>query len=130
MQAFRAATKAPLSIDYAANPLLWSITLYLFFAGTVAMGADALCFFLLRNDVPPAYRGTMVVAGLICAIACVHYPKMTNVYQASGGRFPTALRYVDWLFTTPLLLVKFPLLLRMGGAGRGSSGSSCSSTLT
>jgi len=105
-----------LSMDYAANPLLQSITLYLFFAGTVAMGAGALYFFLLRNDVDPAYRSAMVVAGLICAIACFHYYKMTAVYQA-GGQFPTALRYIDWLFTTPLLLVKFPLLLRMGDRG-------------
>jgi sensory rhodopsin len=105
-----------LSMDYAANPLLQSITLYLFFAGTVAMGAGALYFFLLRDDVDPAYRSAMVVAGLICAIACFHYYKMTAVYQA-GGQFPTALRYIDWLFTTPLLLVKFPLLLRMGDRG-------------
>jgi bacteriorhodopsin len=58
----------------------------------------------------------MVVAGLVCAIACFPYYKMTAVYQ-SGLGFPTALRYVDWLFTTPLLLVKFPLLLRLGERG-------------
>jgi len=29
---------------------------------------------------------------------------MTGVYR-SGQGFPTALRYVDWLFTTPLLLM-------------------------
>jgi sensory rhodopsin len=107
----------PLSNDFAANTPLQSITLYLFFAGTVAMGAGALYFFLLRNNVDPVYRSTMVVAGLVCAIACFHYFKMTHVYQESGGQFPTALRYIDWLFTTPLLLVKFPLLLRMGERG-------------
>ena len=108
---------AALSMDFAKNPPLQSITLYLFFAGTVAMGAGALYFFLLRNDVEPPYRSAMVVAGLICAIACFHYFKMTHVYQESGGQFPTALRYVDWLVTTPLLLVKFPLLLRLGDRG-------------
>ncbi|MFM7108247.1 MAG: bacteriorhodopsin [Planctomycetaceae bacterium] len=112
-----AADAAALSADFAANPLLKSITLYLFFAGTVAMGAGALYFFLLRNEVEPPYRSAMVVAGLICAIACFHYLKMTDVYKATGGQFPTALRYIDWLFTTPLLLVKFPLLLRMGDRG-------------
>jgi len=105
-------------MDFGKNPILQSITLYLFFVGTVAMGAGALYFFLLRNNVEPTYRSTMVVAGLVCAIACFHYFKMTHVYQESGGReFPTALRYIDWLFTTPLLLVKFPLLLRMGDRG-------------
>ena len=111
------AVAAPLSMDFADNPLLQSLTLYLVVAGTVAMGAGALYFFLLRGEVDPPYRPAMVVAGLICAIACFHYFKMTHVYQESGGRFPTALRYVDWLFTTPLLLVKFPLLLRLGDRG-------------
>ena len=112
-----AANTAALSMDFTKNAdILQSITLYLFFAGTVAMGAGALYFFLLRDDVDPAYRSAMVVAGLVCAIACFHYYKMTAVYQA-GGQFPTALRYIDWLFTTPLLLVKFPLLLRMGERG-------------
>lgn len=111
---------AAVSMDFlqaqAAGSLLQTLTLYLFFAGTVAMGAGALYFFLLRNEVEPEYRSTMVVAGLVCAIACFHYFKMTSVYQAGHG-FPTALRYVDWLFTTPLLLVKFPLLLRLGERG-------------
>jgi len=113
----QAPSVAALSMDFTKNAPLQSVTLYLFFAGTVAMGAGALYFFLLRNEVEPPYRSAMVVAGLICAIACFHYFKMTHVYQESGGQFPTALRYVDWLFTTPLLLVKFPLLLRLGDRG-------------
>jgi bacteriorhodopsin len=118
MLALLAAADAALSMDFTKNAdILQSITLYLFFAGTVAMGAGALYFFLLRDQVDPAYRAAMVVAGLICAIACFHYLKMTAVYQQTGGEFPTALRYIDWLFTTPLLLVKFPLLLRMGERG-------------
>lgn len=33
--------------------------------------------------------------------------------------FPTEIRYIDWLVTTPLLLIKFPLLLGLkGGKGR------------
>ena len=40
-----------LSMDFAKNAPLQSITLYLFFAGTVAMGAGALYFFLLRDTV-------------------------------------------------------------------------------
>ncbi|MFM7243496.1 MAG: bacteriorhodopsin [Planctomycetaceae bacterium] len=115
-----AADVANVSMDFlvaqANGTLFQTLTLYLFFAGTVAMGAGALYFFLLRDDVAPEYRSTMVVAGLVCAIACFHYYKMTGVYQ-SGQGFPTALRYVDWLFTTPLLLLKFPLLLRLGDRG-------------
>ena len=112
------AQAAALSMDFGKNPILQSVTLYLFFAGTVAMGAGAAYFFLLRTNVEPAYRSTMVVAGLVCGIACFHYFKMTHVYQESGGlEFPTAFRYVDWLFTTPLLFVKFSFLLRLGVRG-------------
>lgn len=111
------AEAAGLSMDFAANTPIQSLTLYLFFAGTVAMGAGALYFFLERSSVPPEYRSALTVSGLICAIACFHYFKMTSQYM-TGESFPTALRYVDWLFTTPLLLIKFPMLLRLGHRGR------------
>ena len=111
-------TLAALSSDWTQNTPLQSITLYLFFAGTVAMGAGAAYFLLMRNNVDVAYRSTMVCAGLVCGIACFHYFKMTHVYQEAGGQFPTALRYIDWLFTTPLMLIKFPLLLRLGDKGK------------
>lgn len=106
-------------MDYAANTPLESITLYLFFAGTVGMGAGGVYFALQFFNVPPQYRSVMAVSALICGIACFHYNKMTGQYMlpiaegADERTFPTALRYVDWLFTTPLLLLKFPLLLRI-----------------
>ena len=76
-----AAAEAALSMDFAKNAPLQSITLYLFFAGTVAMGAGALYFFLLRNNVEPVYRSTMVVAGLVCAIAClISRSRMTRYF--------------------------------------------------
>lgn len=113
-----AVEAAGLSMDFAANTPLQSLTLYLFFAGTVAMGAGALYFFLERTAVPSKYQSALTVSGLICGIACFHYYKMTNQYM-TGESFPTALRYVDWLFTTPLLLIKFPMLVRLGNSGGG-----------
>ena len=53
-------TLAALSSDWTQNTPLQSITLYLFFAGTVAMGAGAAYFLLMRNNVDVAYRSTMV----------------------------------------------------------------------
>lgn len=108
---------AQVSMDFAANSIIQSITLYLFFAGIVGMGAGALYLFFERNSVPLQYRSTITVSGLICAIACFHYYKMTAQYM-TGESFPTALRYIDWLFTTPLLLIKFPMLLRLGERGK------------
>jgi len=108
---------AQLSMDFAANSVVQSITLYLFFAGIVGMGAGAVYLFSERSSVPSQYRSAVTVSGLICAIACFHYYKMTTQYM-TGESFPTALRYIDWLFTTPLLLIKFPMLLRLGSTGK------------
>lgn len=108
---------AQLSMDFAANTPTQSLTLYLFFAATVAMGAGTVYFLMERSSVPAKYRSVMTVAGLVTGIACFHYTKMTYQYM-SGDSFPTALRYIDWLFTTPLLLIKFPLLLQQGGRGK------------
>lgn len=103
---------AALSLDFAQNTVIESVTLYLFFSGIVAMGAATVYFFLERGNIPANYRSTLTVSGLITGIACFHYYKMTNQYM-TGESFPTALRYIDWLFTTPLLLIKFPLLLQL-----------------
>lgn len=108
------AAASALSFDFTQNTPLQSVTLYLFLASTAAMGAGALFFFLMRTNVESAYRSSLVISGVICSIACFHYLKMTAIYQETGGEFPTALRYVDWLLTTPLILVQFPLLLRLG----------------
>jgi sensory rhodopsin len=110
------------------------ITLYLFWVGTVAMGSGALYFWLMRRSVPLAYQSVMVVAGLICAIACFHYYRMSGIYlegvaslfNESGERiegaeitqFPTAYRYIDWFITVPLLVLEFPLLLNLGKKGK------------
>lgn len=107
---------AQLSMDFARNTPIESLTLYLFFSATVAMGAATVFFFLERSSVPEKYRNVMTLSGLITGIACFHYYKMTGQYM-TGNEFPTALRYVDWLFTTPLMLVKFPLLLQLGKRG-------------
>ncbi|MEM6757666.1 MAG: bacteriorhodopsin [Planctomycetota bacterium] len=106
------------------------ITLYLFWVGTVAMGAGAAFFFMQRNAVPLRYQKVMTVAAVICGVACYHYLRMSNIYiegvaglfDADGNRipgaeigaFPTAYRYIDWLITVPLLVLEFPLLLNLG----------------
>jgi sensory rhodopsin len=111
------------------------ITMYLFWIGTVAMGAGALFFWLMAGSVPKVYRSVVVVSGIICAVACFHYFRMSSLYieqvarlfavdgtriqGATIGQFPTAYRYIDWVITVPLLVLKFPLLLNLGRAGTG-----------
>jgi sensory rhodopsin len=102
-----------LSMAFNLETPLMSLTLYTFAAATVAMGAGAAYFtlMLVRGDLDAENFTAVTVTALICGIACVNYHWMNQVYQASGGDFPTALRYVDWVLTTPLLLLLFPLLL-------------------
>lgn len=111
------------------------ITMYLFWIGTVAMGAGAIFFWLMAGSVPKVYRSVLVVGGIICAVACFHYFRMSGLYieqvarlfNADGTRiegaeitqFPTAYRYIDWIITVPLLVLKFPLLLNLGRSGAG-----------
>ncbi len=93
-----------------------SLTYYLFWVACVCMGAGTLFFFLERSNVPKKYRTTMTVAGLITGIACFHYFRMAAIYAGEG--FPTQYRYIDWIITTPLLLIKFPLLLGLGSKAK------------
>jgi bacteriorhodopsin len=93
-----------------------SLTYYLFWLACVCMGAATVFFLLERTSVPTKYRSTLTVSGLITGIACFHYYKMAGVYE--GGGFPTEYRYIDWIITTPLMLIKFPLLLGLGAKGK------------
>ncbi len=109
--------------------------MYLFWIGTVAMGAGTAFFWLMAGNVPRVYRSVMVVAGIITGVACYHYFQMSSIYRgnlaglfdANGVRnplaeikqFPTAYRYIDWLITVPLLVLEIPLLLNLGAKAKG-----------
>ena len=77
---------------------LEGITMYLFWIGTVAMGAGAIFFWMQQGSVAKKYRSTMTVAGIICAVACFHYWRMSGIYlegvaslfDGQGNRIPGA----------------------------------------
>ena len=122
------------SLALNAGLSIEGITMYLFWIGTVAMGAGTAYFWLMAGSVPRAYRTVMIVAGIITAVACFHYYRMSGIYleQVAGlfnadgtriegaqiGQFPTAYRYIDWLITVPLLVLEIPLLLNLGSRAR------------
>ncbi|MFA6044899.1 MAG: bacteriorhodopsin [Phycisphaerales bacterium] len=122
------ALKAGLTVE--------GVTMYLFWLGTVAMGAGTAYFWLMAGNVPKAYRSVMVVAGIITGVACYHYSRMSGIYieqvaalfdPKTGQRipgavisqFPTAYRYIDWMITVPLLVLEVPLLLNLGKRATG-----------
>jgi bacteriorhodopsin len=100
---------------------LMVITQSFFMLGFVAMAAGTLYFVLERNDIKPEHRTTATYAGLITFIAAVMYWIMTDFVgffdQTMGDVGATMpFRYIDWLLTTPLLLVEFGLIVAIAGA--------------
>lgn len=93
-----------------------------FFGSFVAMAAGSLFFFVERGAVPLHHRAVMTVSGVILFVAAVNYFYMQEIYWSSvtSGEtiFLIAYRYIDWIITTPLMLIKFPLLLGLGPQGR------------
>lgn len=88
---------------------------FTFFVGYMAMFAAAVFFFFERSRVKGKWKTSLLVSGLITGIAAVHYYYMRDYYTATGEN-PTALRYIDWTLTVPLMCVEFYLLTKAAGA--------------
>lgn len=88
---------------------------FTFFTGYMAMAAASVFFFFERDRVADKWKLSLLVSGLITAIAAVHYFYMRDYYMATGEN-PTALRYIDWTLTVPLMCVEFYLLTKVAGA--------------
>ena len=101
--------------------ILQEITQASFLMAMLAMMGAALFMILQQNQLPDRFKSVTSVSIVLLVIAGVSYYFMLQTYQsgiASGsGKFPTHVRYVDWLLTTPLLLLEFPLLLGVGKKG-------------
>jgi len=90
--------------------------------GFVSMAAGTLWFYLSRNDLKPELRPIATYAAVITFVASIMYYVMKDVVQFPGGSITATevdatlpLRYIDWLITTPLLLVSFALVVAMAG---------------
>jgi bacteriorhodopsin len=88
---------------------------FTFFTGYMAMMAASVFFFFERGSVDGKWKLSLLVSGLITGIAAVHYFYMRDYYMATGEN-PTALRYIDWTLTVPLMCVEFYLLTKAAGA--------------
>ena len=88
---------------------------FTFFTGYMAMFAASVFFFFERSRVDDKWKLSLLVSGLITLIAAVHYYYMRG-YYADTGENPTALRYIDWTLTVPLMCVEFYLLTKAAGA--------------
>lgn len=88
---------------------------FTFFTGYMAMLASSVFFFVERGSVDGKWKLSMLISALITGIAAVHYYYMRDYYLATG-QTPTALRYIDWTLTVPLMCVEFYLLTKAAGA--------------
>lgn len=91
------------------------------------MGAATLFLWLSRSQVGTAYKTALTISGLVTAIACYHYLRIFQSWEAayevkdgvivaSGFAFNDAYRYVDWLLTVPLLLIELILVMRLSSS--------------
>jgi sensory rhodopsin len=94
-----------------------------FMLGFVAMAAGTVWFVLERNDLKPELRSVATYAAVITFVAAILYYVMKDVVQFPGGAITAddveataPLRYIDWLITTPLLLIEFVLIVALAGA--------------
>lgn len=89
-----------------------------------AMFASFIFFIVGRSQVGEKYRPALLISGLVVAIACYHYFRILNSWEAaftltngeyvpSGKPFNDAYRYVDWMLTVPLLLVELIAVLAL-----------------
>jgi len=88
--------------------------------GAVGMALGTLApLWGLRND--PEHREHYLVLAGVTGVAAVAYALMTlGIGDVSvSGRIVSVPRYVDWLITTPLILL---FLAMLGNTGRGSLG--------
>ena len=88
---------------------------FTFFTGYMAMMAASVFFFFERSRVDNKWKLSLLVSGLITGIAAVHYYYMRDYFIMTGEN-PTALRYIDWTLTVPLMCVEFYLLTKAAGA--------------
>lgn len=81
-----------------------------FFIVSMAMLAATFFFYMERNNVDGKWKTSLSVSALITGIAAVHYFYMRDVWGDTQTS-PTALRYIDWILTVPLMCVEFYLIL-------------------
>jgi bacteriorhodopsin len=103
---------------------LLAIAQAFFMLGFVAMAAGTVYFILERGDLKPEHRIAATYAAIITFVAAIMYWIMTDFVgffdqtAASGDSIGSTveIRYIDWLITTPLLLVEFALIVAIAGA--------------
>ena len=91
-------------------------TQFSFLMGFLGMLGGAYYFALIKNTLPLEYQASTATSSVYCMMAAVMYGYINYKYgigtdALAKGDYPTVLRYIDWLITTPLIVNKFPEML-------------------
>jgi len=92
------------------------ITQYTFLISMLGMFGATAFLWLERDEVTPEYRPAITVAGVYTAVAGFMYWQMSAQVGLNGDleavlALPTHVRYIDWIITTPLILLTIALIL-------------------
>lgn len=98
-------------------------TQFTFMAAFLAMLGGAYYFSLMKSAVPVEYQSSVATSAVYCFMAAIMYAYMNYKFglgtdTLKNGQYPTVLRYIDWIVTTPLIVLKFPQLLGSDDRGR------------
>ncbi|HHW78454.1 MAG TPA: bacteriorhodopsin [Xanthomonadaceae bacterium] len=100
------------------------ITQYTFVVTMLGMAGASVFFWLERDTLEANFRSAATIAGIYTAIAATMYFRMSGVVGTNGDiqgllALPTHIRYIDWLITTPLMLVNLMILLEVTAEKQG-----------
>ncbi len=102
--------------------VLQQFVYFTFIISLFSMIAGSIFFFNQKSELPKSYRPAAILGGVICLVAGMTYYFMKDLYLANAlagvNDFPTEYRYIDWIITVPLMLIKFPTLLGLGKRGQ------------
>lgn len=82
-------------------------------AAFLAMLGGVHYFSLMKSAVPIEYQSSVATSAVYCFMASIMYAYMNYKFgigtdTLKAGHYPTTLRYIDWIVTTPLIVLKFP----------------------
>ena len=72
----------------------------------MVMLASTAFFFLEAGNVAASWRTSIIVAGLVTGIAFYTLHVYERCMGTMTGESPTVYRYIDWLITVPLLMIR------------------------
>ena len=98
------------------DSMLAVATTAMFVLGFVGMAAGTLYFLLEKPELKAGHRNVAIYAAIITFVASIMYFNMMNLALAGDVGSTMPLRYIDWIITTPLLLLEFGIVAAIAGS--------------